>query len=895
MVKQKPGFFSKLFNVFRLDEDSALEQTQSSNIRSIEIQYDPRGTSGIENYGGYYYEDYLRNLAGHERADFFDKMKRSDPKIKMLLSAVKNPIKAASWNIEPADDSDLQKQIAEIIELILFSEMDKSWTAFIHETLTMIEQGSSWFEIVDKIIIGHRKYGNVNALKSLAFRSQRTLHRFNLCPQTGKLKSISQYAYGDLQRLVDLPAEYLLGFVMDKEGDNYEGISWLRPCIGAFKRKEHHLKLEAIGIEKYAIPTPILTVPEGKETSPEYSVAVNVMKKYITHEQQFITKPSDWGIDFLKNDGFDASKIRASIDKENTEMVNAFLANFLDLGQSGSGSYALSFDLSDFFLSSIEHIALLICEEINRCLIPRMVKLNFGPQQEYPRLTVSGITDKAGKEFSEIMKNLIEAKVIIPDDRLEESIRDRYGLPYKSEEGQRQVQPPQQGFAKSQQVPMAEKQTKSILSLEEPKKQIKTDREVLLDYMKENLSKISDNMIQQVIGKYRNLPDSRRLDAIKNISPKGQQEYLSGIIDLLAGSSYRALQQARKEVPKKRKIRLTEHMDSMKLSEFDSLPPDVQKKLKARAQLLVDSQMGDLEKAIYFQYANSVDATDSEALLVKDLASSAKDYVEGINVQGAAGSVIPAIVNEARNAFFFDSEVESEIESYTFVNGDPVSPICQALAGTVFAKDDPQLQEYWPPLHFNCKSYLSPNLVGKNNPSVTEQDDSWNKDVGAAKNSINLEESSFAVQSVLVSKDLAKSTEEAKALVKNYVPDPSNAEELETGYKFINKDASLFQDGSLKSFCPIEGITVYLGNLKPLTLAEDYKLQTVIVSKEFAKTVAEARKIAKEVGAQNLDKYDETNESYRFRQHDPSGFVESSFRTKAIPKIGVSLVYGKIK
>jgi hypothetical protein len=78
-------------------------------------------------------------------------------------------------------------------------------------------------------------------------------------------------------------------------------------------------------------------------------------------------------------------------------------------------------------------------------------------------------------------------------------------------------------------------------------------------------------------------------------------------------------------------------------------------------------------------------------------------------------------VNDTRTAFFFDEDTLDEIESFTFVNADPVSPICQDLAGTTFAKDDPDADRYFPPLHHNCKSYIVPNLAGaKDNPEIDE-------------------------------------------------------------------------------------------------------------------------------------------------------------------------------
>lgn len=72
-------------------------------------------------------------------------------------------------------------------------------------------------------------------------------------------------------------------------------------------------------------------------------------------------------------------------------------------------------------------------------------------------------------------------------------------------------------------------------------------------------------------------------------------------------------------------------------------------------------------------------------------------------------------------------------------------------------------------------------------------------------------------------------------------------------------------------------------------------LQSVIVSKDVAKTRARATKVAREY-ANRIYTSRETSTSWRFRQRPPTDFVKGSFRTFSIPEEdGVSLVYGELK
>lgn len=417
---------------------------EESGQEPILINRHAIGSSGIKNYAGYTSEDYLSILEGHAAADAYDKMRRSDAKIRQCLNAVKNPIRGAHWSIEPAKKELVAnaETHAKFIDHVLLKDMDKPWLQFLTEALSFIDFGNAPFEIVHKVVLDHPEWGSYNGIRTLGWRSPRTIHRWHLNHDTGKLERIAQYAYGDLQRLVDIPAQFLLVFSLEKEGDNYEGISMLRACYGPWFRKDTYLKLMAIGIEKSAVPTPIVTVPEGKENSTQFKNVISMIQNYVSNESNYLTLPAGWKVDFLKNP-FDPSKLREAIEFENREMSIAFMANFLELGMghSSTGSYALSADLSEFFLSGIVHIGEQICGPINSDLIPNLIKMKFGPQKAYPTLKVSGIADRIGKEFAEVMRFLVDTECIRPDDILEADLRTRLRLKPADPKTTRHVKP----------------------------------------------------------------------------------------------------------------------------------------------------------------------------------------------------------------------------------------------------------------------------------------------------------------------------------------------------------------------------------------------------------------------------------------------------------------------
>lgn len=244
---------------------------------------------------------------------------------------------------------------------------------------------------------------------------------------------------------------------------------------------------------------------------------------------------------------------------------------------------------------------------------------------------------------------------------------------------------------------------------------IKNATDVLKEVMKDNLSLIAADIVKKVMRNYKKLIYSMRFNATKDITPMGLLRYKQELLTAMAVISADAVSQARKEVPKAKKVKFEEVIESIKLGEFENLPASMRIKLQAKADLLINTQLADLEKAIYFQYSSSVAGTEklasTDAQIEAEIANKAEDYIDGASIEAGAGVTGANTINEARNAFFFEDDVLAEIEAFEFVNGDPVSPICQSLAGIIFAKDDPNIFLYQPPLHYRCKSYIVPILT----------------------------------------------------------------------------------------------------------------------------------------------------------------------------------------
>lgn len=250
---------------------------------------------------------------------------------------------------------------------------------------------------------------------------------------------------------------------------------------------------------------------------------------------------------------------------------------------------------------------------------------------------------------------------------------------------------------------------------------------VLKDLFKENLADLGDAIVAQVMRRARAKKD---LTAIGSLAWSGENAYRASVRETLAEIALEAMQQARRAAPAHvQKLKLAEKLNSISLKEadtldtptaFDDLPSDIQDKIRKRAQLLVDTQLNDLEQTISFQYQNSFDTTDDSDTIENDLNTAAMEYIDGQAINAGAELMSAQTVNDSRSAFFFDADVLDSIAGFFFVNGDPVTEVCQDLSanfgpdsGNYIDKDDPNIFRYTPPLHWNCKSTIEPVYAGE--------------------------------------------------------------------------------------------------------------------------------------------------------------------------------------
>lgn len=694
----------------------------------VKQNYTEVGRSGTFISSEIIQNDYLSELNGIEGQEKYTKMLLSDSQIRKLYHAVSNPIKSATWDIEPASDDPKDLEIAALMKQIIFDDMPDGFIAKLDEILTFPWHGHAVFEVIHKNYIS-KTLGAYTGLANLAFRDQRTLNKW-IFSKDGILEKIHQEQSGDVEIDADMEASTLLIFYNEKKG-NDNGYAFCRMLYGNWKRKLLYKQLQAIGIERAAIPVPHLELPEGIDYgSKEYKDAVEQLSAFTQAEQAFFVTPAGYVLNYHATGTFDPSKTQIAIKAENEEISGSLVAMWLEMGIGGNSAVGSSTGISaDFFRDGIEYLADKIADGYNLKLIPSLIALNYGDTIEVlPKLVHNGIADEAGKELMEVVTGYTKAGVITSDETLEDHIRKQHNLPKKAEGEMLENKKPQD--APNSKETTSEDENKDDDVELSTKGKVKTVPALIVQQasristdIKKALEFSSAKYINDVMARYKQLPDNKKQNATSKTKIGGINNLKKDLKRSLTETVSLAIEMARKEVPTKKDIelsssekdmlRMTEKfgdISEVKLNDFSKLPTHVQVLLAKQADLISDDSLRELKKRVDFSFSSMEIKSADENIIKQAMEDESDKFITSNQVEIKGRNSAALVVNEGRDTFFFDDDVLGEIHSFTYMNSSPVSAICRELAGTTFKTNDAASLHYGPPNHHGCKSYLRANL-----------------------------------------------------------------------------------------------------------------------------------------------------------------------------------------
>lgn len=359
------------------------------------------GDSGTQRFSGYFSEEPQWAWRDEARIDNVETMRRTDGTVKQFLTAIKTPMLAAEYSVEAAGDDENYVMHKEFVEENLFN-MQRTWKDFMREALNYLDFGFCAFENCWK-----QKKGRIY-LDDLAPRIQHSIERWQL--QDGRRGIVQRILTDESNKYIaEIPMNKLLVLTNDKEGDDLTGQSVLRPCWKHFTIKDRMYRIGAISAERFGVGVPMVTLPEGANDQQKED-AEDLGGNIRSNEKGYIVKPTGFDISILIPQGNpQQGNIDSMIQHHDRMILMAGLAGFLNLGSDSTGSYALSKDQSSFFLKHCEDKLLYICEQITKQVIQRLIIINFGEQEKYPKLTFTPLGDIDFAEYSTTLKTLKES------------------------------------------------------------------------------------------------------------------------------------------------------------------------------------------------------------------------------------------------------------------------------------------------------------------------------------------------------------------------------------------------------------------------------------------------------------------------------------------------------
>jgi hypothetical protein len=378
-------------------------------------------------------------------------MYRSDSDCYRALRMLVNPIVGGTWTVEPygaADADDKAKKHAEFVEWALWACMAPNLPLHLQSALPLFTRHG--FAPYEQIWWEQEWDGKqVLTLRKLDVRLPRTIQEWHQ-DALGDLTHIVQFLSGTkagdlLGGLKTIQARDLVYYRVGEEGDNWEGVSLLRPAWKPFYLKDRIERLDAIAHEREATGIPVVYPPSSADLAGD-DERLDALEEKLANirggEVGYLIMPGPkaehmedggrgWTFELIGFGGNSGGRdAKPALEYHSDKIAAAVVAEFMRLGQGGSpgGSRAVGEVQQDPFYAGVEALAGVVEAELNE-LIGRLVAYNFDDADGAPTLSMEKADATSLVELKDYVAGLIEKQALVPDEPLEDFLRDRGDLP----------------------------------------------------------------------------------------------------------------------------------------------------------------------------------------------------------------------------------------------------------------------------------------------------------------------------------------------------------------------------------------------------------------------------------------------------------------------------------
>lgn len=419
--------------------------------------YQPLGASGTAIYAGTV-DQRERNpeLSGDRRWRTFTELIANVSIVAASLRYLANLVGKSSWSVVPPKDGGKEaEEIAETIEKILFKDMLTPWPRVIRRASLFKPYGFS----AQEWTATRREDGKIGFL-DIEQRPVWTIEKWDT--------DLSGTVHGLVQRPpqsgseIYLPRTRLLYLADDTFTDAPDGMGLLRHIAPTAKRLATLERLEIFGYEtdlrgipigrapyaalKAAVKNNVITAEDAKEAVAGIEETVQncvrdaangpmglLLDSLVYASQDEANTPStvyQYGIELLKGESNAHEVVAQAIQRMMREIARVLGTEGLLLGESGSGSLAMSKDKSTTFGMQADSTLGDVADMVNKDAINPLFMLNGWDPKLKPELRPEKIQHRDVMEITGALRDMSTAGALLdPEDPAINAVRTLLGLP----------------------------------------------------------------------------------------------------------------------------------------------------------------------------------------------------------------------------------------------------------------------------------------------------------------------------------------------------------------------------------------------------------------------------------------------------------------------------------
>lgn len=400
------------------------------------------GVAGLNTkHGNFYSDEFIPELKGNKAIKVYRQMRDNDATVGASLYAVEQVLRDVPVNVEPSiKDDKVAEEYAQFVREV-FDDMDHTLDDHISEALSYLTYGFAWHEVVFKQRVGPQERSRKKrskftdghyGVRKIAPRAPWTINKFDI-NEDGEVVGVYQNTSFSVKGSQYLPKEKSLYYRTPTINNDPSGRSILRNAYTSWYRLKSLEHIEAVGIERDLNGIPHARIPAdylSPDASEDNQAFVEEVKKILRdtkfNEQGFFITPSDPYTDAdgkptnmrlvdieLMTTGTGGKNVDISpvINRYQHMIARSVLSEFIMLGSSNTGSYALSKTKTDLFLRALESYFQTIVDVLQKQLVQMLWDINGFPVEYMPKLVAGDVAPHDLKELGSYLRNLNGADI----------------------------------------------------------------------------------------------------------------------------------------------------------------------------------------------------------------------------------------------------------------------------------------------------------------------------------------------------------------------------------------------------------------------------------------------------------------------------------------------------